>query len=292
MENTKLAFFDFDGTLSVDSPNPYETLLKNSGFFQRLARKRANRKGKNADLRIGTVKNKSKVYKPGDVKALKKSGIANRLYTFAKDLYCKTFLHKIFSAKLVLSVFAKIFKISGIKESDLFHIADKTKLLDNLTEGLKYLKSQGYKVYIISGGLEPVVKRALGEENLKYIDGLCVAKVEYNKNGVINKIVSKNYDNEGKAKFILEKMNENGVDASQTVFVGNDSNDVYVGGLAKCNTICVNGEDGATKAGKSAWSAVIDDTHNFKDVVGKICKLICDKTLQNNEQCGNSAQQM
>lgn len=275
----KVVFFDFDGTLTYDSPNPYEVLLKNCGFIKKFIRSHSKT---NTNIKIGILKNKDKTYKKGNVEQYKKS-LSKKFYTFVKNFYCKTFIHKLLSTKLVLNFFAKLFKVSGIKKSDLKYIAENTKMLKNIREGFLCLKNNNYKICIISGGLKPIIIKTLGSiANL--VDDICAPDVIFDKNNVISKISTKGYDYEGKAKYILQKLKEYNIKKDNAVFVGNDTNDIYVGKLAKCKTICVNAEK-YVKSSKNSWTAIISKTNNFYDILHTINRMNKKQALQiDNEE--------
>src|SRR5574344_100873 len=250
----KVVFFDFDGTLTYDTQNPYKILLhrvfpKGDKAFEDECGSQQNLNAPKKSI----LKNYENIHGVSAEQTKKKG----KFYEFAKNLYCKTFLHRIFSPKVVLNVFSKLFRASNITKLDIEKIADNTKLLKNLYPGLAYLVDHGYRVCIISGGMEPIILRSLGVCK-KYITDICCAKVKFDENGKIKNIISQNYDNEGKAEYIKQKLAEYKISKENAVFVGNDANDLFVGDRMGCKTLCVNPDETAfDKKSKAKWDGRI-----------------------------------
>ena len=134
-------------------------------------------------------------------------------------------------------------------------ITKDMRLIDSLEETLKILKDNGYHLYIVSGGIDVVIKRVLG--NLaKYFDDIYSCKFEFDNHGKLMHIIPTKYDDEGKKWFIDEYCEKNGTKPNEITFVGNDKNDEFVH-LSGCKTICLNPSHAAKHDNSEIWHNVI-----------------------------------
>ena len=99
------------------------------------------------------------------------------------QLTCKSFCHKRLSKQLVANT------------------AEGITLLDGAEETFKTLKSKGYRLLIVSGNIEEVIRQVLGDHQ-KFFDGIYANKFIYDKHQKLKAIQGTQYDYDGKAAFI------------------------------------------------------------------------------------------
>lgn len=153
----------------------------------------------------------------------------------------------------------------GFNKEMLFEVADGIELMDNLEETLRTLKEHGYKLYIISGGVDKVIYDKLGNLT-KYFEEIYSCKFEFDSNGMLTHIEPTRYDDEGKKIFIDEYCSKMGISPKFITFIGNGDNDEYVY-LSGCKTICINPSKNTNHKNNNIWNEVIRDTTNMKDIL-------------------------
>ena len=153
----------------------------------------------------------------------------------------------------------------GFNKDQLFKIAEDIELMDNLEETLKELKDLGYKLYIISGGIDKVIYDKLGDL-AKYFDGIYSCIFNFDSDGKLVNIIPTRYDDEGKKLFIDEYCLKYNVDPKVITFIGNGDNDEYVY-LSGCSTICINPGKYTNYDNSNIWHKVINDTTDIKEIL-------------------------
>ncbi len=91
-------------------------------------------------------------------------------------------------------------------------------------ETLDKLRQRGYKIYVVSGGVDTVIKAVLGSDIM--FDGVAINKLVFSNSGEICNVTPTKYDMENKAKYIQKTAKENGTSASRCIFVGDNLNDI------------------------------------------------------------------
>ena len=119
------------------------------------------------------------------------------------------------------------------------NIAKRIKLLPGVKETFARLEEKNIKIYIVSGSIFDVIKKALGSSVYHYVDGIKANHFFYNDNGTLSKIVGTKYDFDGKADFLREIATELQISTKDILFVGNSFNDrfAYQSGA---RTLCIN----------------------------------------------------
>jgi len=112
------------------------------------------------------------------------------------------------------------------------------EIINGLEETLIALKKEGYKLYIVSGGVDVAIRNTLGCLT-KYFDGISSCKFRFDDNGNLIDIIPTKYDEEGKRIFIEEYCTKKNTKPEDITFVGNGDNDEWVY-LSGCKTICLN----------------------------------------------------
>lgn len=159
---------------------------------------------------------------------------------------------------------AKAFRKKSLKKDVVDKIGANTILLKNVDTALKYLKENGYKVYILSGGIREVIQIALGDA-AQYVDGIMASDLIYDKKGIFKSIQGTNYDYAGKANFVKEYIKTTNSDPEDITFVGDGDNDEWVHSSG-CNTICINPKKHTDHENREKWHQVLF-TEDFVDVL-------------------------
>ena len=153
----------------------------------------------------------------------------------------------------------------GFNEEILYKIANEIQLMDNLDKTLKILKEQGYKLFIISGGVDKIIYNKLGTM-VDYFDEIHACEFEFDNNGLLKHIEDTEYDEEGKKIFIDEYCLKNNESPQNITFIGNGDNDEYVY-LSGCRTICINPQKKTNYENREIWNIVINDTEDMLDIL-------------------------
>lgn len=153
----------------------------------------------------------------------------------------------------------------GFNKDLLLSLADGIELMDNLETTLKVLKDNGYKLYIISGGVDVVIYNKLGKLS-SYFDGIYACGFVFDENGLLTNLLPTKYDDEGKKLFIDEYCENTGSDPKEITFIGNGDNDEYVY-LSGCHTVCINPGKKTRSHDNDIWHNVIDNTTNMLDIL-------------------------
>ena len=152
----------------------------------------------------------------------------------------------------------------GFNHELLDKASEGVTLIDGLEETLKVLKNNNYHLYIVSGGVDKVIKRVLGNL-VQYFDDIYCCKFEFDSQKYLKRIIPTRYDDEGKKWFIDEYCLKKNINPNDITFIGNDINDEYVH-LSGCRTICLNPSKKAAHENSTIWNNVIR-TKNIKDIL-------------------------
>ncbi len=157
-----------------------------------------------------------------------------------------------------------LFRERNFSHDKLLQLAKNFNIIDGLEETVKYLKGRGVKLHILSGSIIEGIKAALGESE-KYFDNICANTMIFDKDGIVEEILSTKFDYVGKAEYIKMLCDKFDVLPEDIVFVGNDDNDDFVF-QSGCHTICLN-PNKADYQDKEKWHFLIEKSSNFKDLL-------------------------
>ena len=162
------------------------------------------------------------------------------------------------------------YRARGFSKEMLQGLILDIKLLDGVKQTFETLQKQNIKVCILSGNFVEIIKYVLGDLT-KYVSKINANSVEFDKNGIILKINSTNYDFEGKAKFIADYCSQNKINPQDVLFVGNADNDewAYQSG---CKTLCVN-PDKTDGQDTKKWHYCIEKMQNMTEILPIITKI-------------------
>ena len=117
----------------------------------------------------------------------------------------------------------------GVTKKELMDIINKLKLMNGAIETLEELKKKGYKLAVISGGLDIVLDYFIPDAE-KIFDHILIDKLVFDEDGKLTGgLVPEEFDDIENKADILEKLaKKEGVSLDECVFVGDSDNDVEV----------------------------------------------------------------
>lgn len=163
---------------------------------------------------------------------------------------------------------------SELNKHHINAVAKQMELIDGVEGTLRILKKNGIKLHLVSGGVNTVIKKVLGD-NVQYFDTINANKFIYDSYGNLVDIKPTNYDFQGKAKFIEEFIKTSGIKAEDICFIGNGGNDEFAH-KSGCKTICIN-PDGTDVSNNTVWNKNVYDLNNLAQILPKINEFYADK---------------
>lgn len=157
-----------------------------------------------------------------------------------------------------------VLRAGGLTQSDVQKVANALELKDGVKETLELLKSDGFSLHILSGGVKEVIEKVLGD-NAKYFDSINANVFEYDENSRISHIEETKYDFEGKLDFVEKMKREQNISEKDIIFVGNGDNDEWVK-KSGCNTICIT-PDLTDHNDKSKWDFGIENLTDLRQIL-------------------------
>lgn len=117
----------------------------------------------------------------------------------------------------------------GVTKKELMDIVNKLKLMNGAIETLEELKKKGYKLAVISGGLDIVLDYFIPDAE-KIFDHIVIAKLVFDEEGKLTGgLIPDDFDDLENKAGILEKLAEKeGISLDECAFVGDSDNDVEV----------------------------------------------------------------
>ena len=163
------------------------------------------------------------------------------------------------------------FKERNLQKESVEKIASKIHLIKGVRKTFKILSEQGIKIYIISGSIDIIIKKVLGNLS-QYVEEIKANHFKF-ENGLLTEIVGTKYDFEGKAYFISQIAEELNISTQDILFVGNSINDIYAI-RSGARTLCIN-PNLVNPADKSIFDDYIQTCDDLTEILPK---LHCDKT--------------
>jgi phosphoserine phosphatase len=118
-----------------------------------------------------------------------------------------------------------LFKKVGADRSRLLQIIETLRPMTGALQLLKELREEGYKLAVISGSLDLVVKQLF---ETKAFDHIFINEVQFDKRGQIVGGIPTRYDLDGKADGLRELARLENLSMDQTAFVGDNENDIWI----------------------------------------------------------------
>jgi phosphoserine phosphatase len=149
-------------------------------------------------------------------------------------------------------LFTKMFKERGNATKEFIkNFFESINVKSEAKDLISYLKQKGYKIYLISGGIDMYVNsiaRKLG------VDGFYAnSSLEFDDKGILQGIHYRENQKGVKAEQLQELIRKIGIDINQTVFIGDSENDIDVFKISK-HGIAVSTSNEELK--KVAWKSV------------------------------------
>ncbi len=150
----------------------------------------------------------------------------------------KRFRNKEFSHQEWCDITRDHFRDRQMTKEQLDSVADSIELIPGVPEVIRQLKSEGVKLYILSGSIRQVIKKVLGDLWHSF-EEVRANEMEFDRSGLLTQIRGTPYDFEGKATFLKRIIHDEGIAGMNTLFVGNSCNDVWAS-ESGARTLCVN----------------------------------------------------
>lgn len=122
---------------------------------------------------------------------------------------------------------AALFKKKGLKRADFSAITKTLKPVDGLRDTLQKLKENGFKLAIVSGGIDIFLDEILPDYK-ELFDYIYINRFRFDNEGDFQAISATRYDFEGKTTAIEEICNREGFSMEHVAFVGDGFNDAHV----------------------------------------------------------------
>lgn len=185
--------------------------------------------------------------------------------SYYSELYLN-FIKKEISHQQWCDLTCEAFAKQNLDKRLLNQISDKHKLICGAEQVFKSLKEAGVSLHIVSGCIDYVIERILGE-NSKYFDSINANNFSFDDKDRLVKIKGTKFDFDGKAKFINEYIEKTNIMPNQICFVGNSDNDEWAY-LSGCKTLCVN-PDNTSGDNSTVWHRAIN-TDNLTQILPEI----------------------
>lgn len=130
------------------------------------------------------------------------------------------------------------FKAKNLSITDMDKIASRMQLIEGTKEVIEKLASHNIKMYLVSGSINYIIKKVLGEL-YRYFDTVKSNEFVFDDKGFLKSIIGTKYDFEGKKDFISQAIKKNQINAVEAFFVGNSLNDEWAH-ESGAQTLCVN----------------------------------------------------
>ncbi|MEK7561691.1 MAG: HAD-IB family phosphatase [Patescibacteria group bacterium] len=98
--------------------------------------------------------------------------------------------------------------------------------MEGAVETIRTLQKRGYKVFVISGGIDLVIEAVFGEEAESLFEEVFINRYLFDKEGNLTGAVPTPYDMEHKATCIKDTATKYGVEVDKCLFVGDNENDI------------------------------------------------------------------
>jgi HAD superfamily phosphoserine phosphatase-like hydrolase len=115
------------------------------------------------------------------------------------------------------------FRRKGITAIQIINLAKTFKLVENCVTTLEQLKQDGYRLVLISGGIDVFLRAAGIPDGI--FDYVYINKLSFDSDGVLLSVIETSYDFEHKSEGIREICDQEGISMEDVVYVGDSIND-------------------------------------------------------------------
>lgn len=133
------------------------------------------------------------------------------------------------------------------KQSILEAVSSLSKMTGAL-DVLEELKSRGFKIFVISGGIDLVVEAVFGDDADRLFDEVFINRYHFDQTGKLINATATQYDMEHKATCITEIAKKYGVNPEDCYFIGDNENDIDAALLAGTSIAFNSKSDALTQA--------------------------------------------
>jgi phosphoserine phosphatase len=138
---------------------------------------------------------------------------------------------------------AEAFRKKQITNSQMIGLAKEFSLVRNCKEVLFRLKAEGYKLVLLSGGIDIFLRAHFTKREVEAIfDIVKINVMAFDVDNVVAYVKATSYDYEGKMRAISEICHDEGVSLEDVLYVGDSINDRYLLNTIGC-FISVEGSD-------------------------------------------------
>ncbi|MBI2798203.1 HAD-IB family phosphatase [Candidatus Saccharibacteria bacterium] len=120
----------------------------------------------------------------------------------------------------------RIFKEAGVTRDEMIRSFGKIYVTKGAHEVLGVLKGENYKIFVVSGGIDLVIYHLFPHWQ-EIFEDIFINKYIFDPQGSIADAIPTPYDFEHKATCIRDMAKKYGVNIDQTVFVGDNHNDIH-----------------------------------------------------------------
>lgn len=124
-----------------------------------------------------------------------------------------------------------LFMEKNLRREDFTAITAPITLTNNFADTIKLLKQEGIILAIISGGIDTFLQEKIPEAE-KLFDYIFINKLQFDTEGRLNGVTTTDYDFKGKATALELICQVNGIDISESVFIGEGFNDEDIASAA------------------------------------------------------------
>ena len=169
---------------------------------------------------------------------------------FTHDEWCKRTLEK--------------FAAAGLIRERVIELAARIRLVDGVAQTVAKLRSQGLKLFILSGSIKLIIRQVLGDL-IREFEEVKANELVFDELGRLVRIEGTRYDFEGKALFIKRIIQDYDLSPSDVLFVGNDCNDIFAS-QSGARTLCVNARL-TDPANKEHWTYAIGELNDLHQIM-------------------------
>lgn len=120
----------------------------------------------------------------------------------------------------------KLLKEHGANKESIMKAIAHIRLMKGARETLERLKSDGYKLAIVSGSFQIVLEKVMPDYK-RFFDHVYISRIFFNRNGSIRKIDAR-HDFKNKSHSLLDICRKEGIRPREAMFIGDHDNDVEI----------------------------------------------------------------
>lgn len=119
----------------------------------------------------------------------------------------------------------KLLKAAGATQAALIKMLNELQVMNGAMKTLESLRKRGHKIAVISGSIQLVLDVLFPHFNFDYV---LINQIQFDQNGIICGGIHTPFDIEAKAQGLLHICRQEGISREQTLFVGDNENDLWI----------------------------------------------------------------